>query len=290
MADQNCDILFSYLRSILYDDRVQRPDLNSLDPSFAKLGQGMMYLEEAVSEMKKNTASLSKGELSEFHPSRENPLCDNLKNIHANLEHLTWQAVQVAHGDYSQKVSYLGDFSDAFNTMTGQLAEREKKLKEEAAAEREHSVTIERYNRLFLEMIRRSDDDILVTDLSMQNILYHSENTMNEELLRSVIDRFSEIQKTNLGKKEWKWDLESSKGRWYRIVTVLSEWEKQQSYAHYIHDISEEKQQENRLKEAATMDSMTHIYNRYYFEGYMNELIEAKTDFVLCYCDLDHLK
>ena len=130
MADQNCDILFSYLRSILYDDRVQRPDLNSLDPSFAKLGQGMMYLEEAVSEMKKNTASLSKGELSEFHPSRENPLCDNLKNIHANLEHLTWQAVQVAHGDYSQKVSYLGDFSDAFNTMTGQLAEREKKLKE----------------------------------------------------------------------------------------------------------------------------------------------------------------
>ena len=99
MADQNCDILFSYLRSILYDDRVQRPDLNSLDPSFAKLGQGMMYLEEAVSEMKKNTASLSKGELSEFHPSRENPLCGNLKNIHANLEHLTWQAVQVAHGD-----------------------------------------------------------------------------------------------------------------------------------------------------------------------------------------------
>ena len=69
MADQNCDILFSYLRSILYDDRVQRPDLNSLDPSFAKLGQGMMYLEEAVSEMKKNTASLSKGELSEFPQS-----------------------------------------------------------------------------------------------------------------------------------------------------------------------------------------------------------------------------
>ena len=46
--------------------------------------------------------------------------------------HLTWQAKQVAKGDYSQSVSYLGEFSEAFNTMTKQLKEREEELEEEA--------------------------------------------------------------------------------------------------------------------------------------------------------------
>ncbi len=58
------------------------------------------------------------------------------KNIHANLNHLTWQAKQVAKGDYSQTVSYLGEFSEAFNTMTQQLKERELKLKQEAEREK----------------------------------------------------------------------------------------------------------------------------------------------------------
>ena len=32
----------------------------------------------------------------------------------------------MAKGDYTQTVSYLGEFSKAFNTMTTQLKEREK--------------------------------------------------------------------------------------------------------------------------------------------------------------------
>ena len=38
----------------------------------------------------------------------------------------------MAKGDYSQSVSYLGEFSEAFNTMTKQLKEREEELEEEA--------------------------------------------------------------------------------------------------------------------------------------------------------------
>ena len=57
-----------------------------------------------------------------------NFLCENLKNLHANLNHLTWQAQQVTKGDYSQHVAFLGEFSTAFNEMTRQLQEREAKL------------------------------------------------------------------------------------------------------------------------------------------------------------------
>ncbi len=130
--DKNCELLFDYLKSILYDSKTKPLDLNTLDPSFVKLGKGLQYLEHAIEEMRAYSEALSKGSLSCPIPARDNPLCANLKNIHSNLNHLTWQAKQVAKGDYSQTVSYLGEFSEAFNAMTHQLEEREEALKKEA--------------------------------------------------------------------------------------------------------------------------------------------------------------
>lgn len=147
MEDRNSQLLFEYLRSILYDSKIQTLDIEELDESFQKLGQGLQYLEKAVTEMKQYSAALSKGNLSVEVPSRDNLLCENLKNIHANLNHLTWQAKQVAKGDYSQTVSYLGEFSEAFNTMTKQLQEREERLKQEAAKEKAYAKMLNRYNQ-----------------------------------------------------------------------------------------------------------------------------------------------
>ena len=143
MEDKNCQRLFEYLRSILYDSKVQTLDINTLDEPYRKLGMGLQYLEQAVREMKAYSAALSTGNLSDCYPSRDNPLCENLKNIQANLNHLTWQAKQVAKGDYSQTVSYLGEFSEAFNTMTAQLRERELSLKQEAQQEKDYADMLE---------------------------------------------------------------------------------------------------------------------------------------------------
>ena len=132
MEEKNCEILFEYLRDIIYDSENAELDLEQLDEPFWKLGMGLQYLDKAVKEMKHYSAEISKGNLSIEAPGRDNFLCENLKNIHANLNHLTWQAKQVAKGDYSQSVSYLGEFSEAFNTMTKQLKEREEELEEEA--------------------------------------------------------------------------------------------------------------------------------------------------------------
>ncbi len=112
MEDRNCELLFEYLRSILYDSEVKTLEIDSLDEPFRKLGMGLQYLETAVKEMKQCSAALSKGDLSSFKPARENFLCENLKNIHANLNHLTWQAKQVAKGDYSQTGRELQSASD----------------------------------------------------------------------------------------------------------------------------------------------------------------------------------
>ena len=139
MEDKNSELLFEYLRSILYDKNIQTLELDELDEPFRKLGAGMQYLAKAVTEMKEYAKALSVGRLSVLPPPRDNLLCENLKNIHANLNHLTWQAKQVAKGDYDQTVSYLGEFSEAFNEMTRQLREREMLFKEMAELERTHA-------------------------------------------------------------------------------------------------------------------------------------------------------
>ena len=79
MEDRNCELLFEYLRSILYDSEVKPLEIDSLDEPFQKLGMGLQYLETAVKEMKQCSAALSKGDLSSFKPARENFLCENLK-------------------------------------------------------------------------------------------------------------------------------------------------------------------------------------------------------------------
>lgn len=147
MEEKNSTLLFEYLRSILYDTNINQLDIERLDEPFQKLGLGLQYLEKAITEMKTYSAELSKGNLSVEVPGRDNLICENLKNIHANLNHLTWQAKQVAKGDYSQTVSYLGEFSEAFNTMTKQLEEREEHLKREAAKEKAYAKMLNRYNK-----------------------------------------------------------------------------------------------------------------------------------------------
>ncbi|MEI6061404.1 MAG: ATP-binding protein [Bacteroidota bacterium] len=62
-------------------------------------------------------------------PHRQNFVIAQFKQLHSNLRHITWQAQQIAKGDLKQKVSFLGEFSIAFNTLIESL--REKKLMEE---------------------------------------------------------------------------------------------------------------------------------------------------------------
>ena len=167
MENRNCEQLFEYLRSILYDTKVQPLDLEKLDEPYQKLGMGLQYLDKMIQEMKAYSAALSKGDLSGTIATRGNSLCDNLKNIQANLNHLTWQAKQVAKGDYSQTVSYLGEFSDAFNTMTAQLRERENALRLEAEVEKHHADMAESYNALLLDLISGSEEEIIVTNVAI---------------------------------------------------------------------------------------------------------------------------
>ena len=76
-------------------------------------------------------STLSKGELDFDPPRGKMHILQSFKNLHANLRHLTWKTQQIANGDFTQKVDFMGDFSKAFNSMTQQLQSAFAKIEQQ---------------------------------------------------------------------------------------------------------------------------------------------------------------
>ncbi|MDR0886018.1 MAG: diguanylate cyclase [Clostridiales Family XIII bacterium] len=133
MSDSNTiqnasDEMFEFLRDMIYDPKKAELNTSSLPVELQDLGEGLVFVMSMVNEIRVFASDLSKGQLNGLFPSSENELAAPLKSLHATLRHLTWQAQQVAKGDYSQKVDFMGDFSIAFNSMTEQLDLHKKAL------------------------------------------------------------------------------------------------------------------------------------------------------------------
>jgi signal transduction histidine kinase len=73
---------------------------------------------------------LSRGDLQAAVAKGQKFLAAPFKELHARLLHLTWQAEQVAQGDYSQRVDFMGDFARAFNAMVASLERKERELRD----------------------------------------------------------------------------------------------------------------------------------------------------------------
>jgi len=71
--------------------------------------------------------ALSRGDLAQSLKMK-GMTAGGLKALQSNLRHLTWQAQMIAQGDLTQRVDFMGDFSEAFNSMVANLAEARTQL------------------------------------------------------------------------------------------------------------------------------------------------------------------
>ena len=103
-----------------------------------EIKQAVSYINKFINEYNSSTDlvyTLSRGDLSFEAPKGKLLVLQSLKNLQASLRHLTWATQQIAMGDFSHEVDFMGDFSTAFNSMTQQLKdsfEQRKKAMEEA--------------------------------------------------------------------------------------------------------------------------------------------------------------
>jgi len=92
------------------------------------LVDGINKLIAFMGEIQEFIIPLAKGELSSLPPRSGNFMASPFKELHSRLCELTWQAQQVARGDYSQRIAFMGDFSQAFNSMVQALETKDREL------------------------------------------------------------------------------------------------------------------------------------------------------------------
>ncbi|MDR3203830.1 MAG: diguanylate cyclase [Deltaproteobacteria bacterium] len=115
--------MFKFLEKVITEHKtpVMPPEYSHWD-TFNSLYQH-------TSEIKNALANFAKGDL-DLRMVKKGATSGNLKAILANLSHLAWQFKVAAQGDFSHTVDFMGEFSDAFNLMTTNLARHEKEIQE----------------------------------------------------------------------------------------------------------------------------------------------------------------
>lgn len=156
---------------------------------------------------------LSNGDLSTQIKSRL-ALSGSLKNLHATLRHLTWQTGQVAKGDFSQRVSYLGAFSSAFNCMVQQLERNRGEIEREIAERIEAQRSAEEANKAKSSFLAKMSHEIRtplngilgMSELLLETDLSNHQREMAETVFRSgeallrVLNDILDFSKIEAGK------------------------------------------------------------------------------------------
>lgn len=117
---------------IFLEQAISAPTPNADLPANLKPYPALNDLYAKLLGLREFTLALAQGDLSR-ELRLKGYLAGALKSFHANLRHLTWQTQMIATGDFSQRVDFMGEFSEAFNTMVIQLDESLQKIKEKEA-------------------------------------------------------------------------------------------------------------------------------------------------------------
>ncbi len=233
---------------------------------------------------------LSRGELSAPLPSPDNRMAAPLVEMHARLRQLTRQTQEIARGDYTQRIDFMGEFSEAFNAMVVLLEERERTLTDEIARRRQAEDELQRERDLLVAgpvvTFRWGVDDDGTVEYVSPNVSAYGyapeEFTSGRRVYASIVDP-ADIgwinedgnDKSRAGLDSWTQE--------YRIIDAEGETHWVRDFTHtvrdadgaatayegYIIDITAQKaaetalrQREEQLRMLSLSDGLTGLYNR----------------------------
>ncbi len=280
------NLLVEQIRHIILGKPVN-DEIRCKKPEFQEVQGGMNYLIDCIAEAGELLKNVSVGNLDVDTPLKQNFVTGNLKDLQSNLRHLTWQADQVAHGDYSQRVMFLGDFSKSFNEMVVQLEERETILKKQ-------SWMLGNALELFKLIFNGIRDWIVVIDHNNQEILFLNESAKNLFDVKEYVPKekianlYEYIENYNLTTNSIHTCYEDENT--YCIKSFTVQWNDRDAVVHHIIDITEQHLREMKMINIAYKDALTGLYNRRYSIDRLENYLEKHTPINYCLLDLDGLK
>lgn len=266
---------------------------------------GYKELYRLLWETRNAIMATSSGDLT-YAVKNKGYLAGAIKGLQASLRHLTWQTKAIADGDFSQRVDFMGDFSEAFNSMVVQL---DATLKGFARAEAEIREAKEHFELIFstspdAAIISRLDDGHIInvndafttlTGYSAAEAIGNSavglklwskkerQNFVNQLREKGVLNNLEVVFQKKDGSVLY--GIMSAK------VAIL------RGTPHSIsitRDISDRKKLEEALQHQAHTDSLTGIHNRGYFMSLLEGEIERARRYghslSLIMLDIDHFK
>ena len=295
--NKNAETLFEYLRNVIYDPKNANLDIDSLDQDFNKLGQGLAYFAQCIEQLSEFATALSNGDFHADTPPSSNQLAAPLKGLHSSLMHLTWQAKQVAKGDYSQRVDFMGEFASAFNMMIEQLADRQEKLEMEIKASQAQTASMQHSNNLLSSLVDHIPHQLFVVsgkthEVFLANSMAEAELAKHPDYLKRILDYLVESG-NDKGHREVEFFIPATDGhddRYLNINTYVIQWHGVKSLALAIDDVSYEKRRISDLEIHAHYDSLTKLYTRFFGMRIFNEWLESRRQFSLIFMDMDSLK
>lgn len=284
MNQGDADVLFQYLKEILFERNTPMLSEKDVSPEFEKLVEGMNLLHGWIDESYRFARDIAEGNLNSEEPSKDNPLNDSLKMLRSNISHLIWQTKRVAEGDYCQRVAMMGDFSTSFNTMIAQLKRREAALTE--------------HNALLSYMTDNIGDFVLVLDDETKKILYENKAAINllveETQIAGMLQHFLKAYNVRDSGRSWEISLPSpgdvEQMLFYHIDSFYIDWQGKQATAHLLRNVTEQREWESSIEYEANTDALTGLYNRRYCMDVLTRLLANKKEFFICFADLDKLK
>jgi diguanylate cyclase (GGDEF)-like protein/PAS domain S-box-containing protein len=237
-----------------------------------------------------------------------------LKALQANLNHVAWLTRRVADGDLDQRMDFMGDFSESFNSMVqqltftlGELKHKQENLESLATnLQQEIEVRKNTEKRLREEeerwslAVQCSRDGIWEIDLETGKPLYYSQrlleltgiNPSNFPCVRvwpklfhpddhAILQLFRKFLSYDDPPSSFELDHKllcaNGKYRWFFTRGMLLKNPVTQKPSRIIGvtaDIQERKEREERFSHRATHDALTDLPNRVLFDDHLKNAVK----------------
>ena len=289
--------LFGYLKDILYNPEKAHIDETSLPDSHQNLVLGLQYLHKCIIEQRIFVKGLSKGDMSVLLPASDNPITGDLRSLHSSVSHLIWQANQVAKGDFSQQLDFMGELSDVFNLMTQQLEERENRLIRDMKIVQEKNHMLKQSQDLLVTLTDNLLDLVCVLDYHGK-ICYANKSfnmvldSATEEAIETLIGNLVSAKTITNDDDNNKLELSLSDsdicfmGQYFTANIHGMNWNNLPSSLCILKNITKER--ESYI--FSLQDSLTGLFNRRFGMNYIQSCLAKGIDFQIAFIDLDLLK
>lgn len=213
------------LTQLLQGKKAKPIDIESYPESLQILVKCINELLFSFSEIWDFILPLSRGKLNIEPPGSSNIIASPFKELHSQLRTLAWQVQQVAEGDYKQRVVFMSEFSEAFNSMVEALEEKDYMVKENIKFLENEAKRLRESQSRYSSAVRNSPGGIFIFDPLTMKVIESNEmfNAMTgyskEEILGlTVYDFYGErsVAEEDLASMLGK-SLHSAANRQYRL-------------------------------------------------------------------------